>query len=369
MAGKIYITGDTHRRLLKFIPSRFLQQKDLDKEDYVIICGDFGVVWDVIQEKENPSESWEETKLLDWIEQLPFTLLFVDGNHENFDRLNAYPVEKWHGGNVHKIRSSVIHLMRGQVFEIAGKKIFTFGGARSHDISGGILEVNDPNIKEKINELEDIGALFRINHVSWWKEEMPSETEMREGLENLAKHGNKVDYIISHCCSGEVQSLIDKRLNEQNELTNYFDSIRHTCEYKKWYFGHYHEDRTITSQDVLLYHRIIELGNDVDEMQPILGKPKYEMYQPVKFLVMEEKIIEEKVGVIAIRDPFGTYLNPDEPSYDIFAKWQQDKEDPKSTTVCLFKHIPESAVKAISDDEIMDYADVIMYIVKEIKRK
>lgn len=56
---------------------------------------------------------------------------FVDGNHENFDRLYEYPVEEWHGCKVHKIRSLVIHMMRGQVFEIEGQNIFTFGGPSS----------------------------------------------------------------------------------------------------------------------------------------------------------------------------------------------------------------------------------------------
>lgn len=100
----------------------------MTKEDYVIICGDFGGVWN--KEVENK----EEKHLLDWLEEKPFTTLFVDGNHENFDRLYSYPVELWHGGKVHKIRPSVIHLMRGQIYEIDGKSFFTFGGASSHDI-------------------------------------------------------------------------------------------------------------------------------------------------------------------------------------------------------------------------------------------
>lgn len=63
----------------------------------------------------------------------------MDGNHENFDLINEYPVEEWCGGKVHIIRCDkegkpkIIHLMRGQVFEIEGKKIFTVGGAYSID--------------------------------------------------------------------------------------------------------------------------------------------------------------------------------------------------------------------------------------------
>ena len=126
----IFITGDCHGNYERFNRSIFPEQEEMTKEDYVIICGDFGGVWS------KDKESNTETMLMDWLDCKPFTTLFVDGNHENFDRLYAYPVEEWHGGKVHKIRDSVIHLMRGQVYEICGKKIFTFGGASSHDIEG-----------------------------------------------------------------------------------------------------------------------------------------------------------------------------------------------------------------------------------------
>ena len=130
-------------------------------KDFVIVCGDFGGIWD-----KDASGGWE-TKMLDELESKPFTTLFVDGNHENFDRLYSYPIEEWNGGKVHKIRPSVIHLMRGQVFTIAGKKIFTFGGAKSHDISGGILEYDDPDFYNKRMALEENFKSYRVNHYSW----------------------------------------------------------------------------------------------------------------------------------------------------------------------------------------------------------
>lgn len=134
----------------------------MTKEDYVIICGDFGGVWN--KEVENK----EEKHLLDWLEGKPFTTLFVDGNHENFDRLYSYPVELWHGGKVHKIRPSVIHLMRGQIYEIDGKSFFTFGGASSHDIESGILDPEDPDFKEKKKWLDREWRSYRVNHITWW---------------------------------------------------------------------------------------------------------------------------------------------------------------------------------------------------------
>ena len=160
----IYITGDCHGSFERFNTRNFPEQKEMAKNDYVIICGDFGGVWN------KDEESKQETHLLDWLEGKSFTTLFVDGNHENFDRLYSYPVESWNGGKVHKIRPSVIHLMRGQVFELENKKIFTFGGAGSHDIDGGILEPDDGKIIEEMPDFTLLPGLafsslgFRIGY-------------------------------------------------------------------------------------------------------------------------------------------------------------------------------------------------------------
>ena len=118
----IYITGDTHSNFSKFEESNFPLQKEMTKDDYVIICGDFGGVWTFEE------ESKREKEILDWLNERNFTTLFVDGNHENFTRLyNDYPVEKWHGGKIHKIRDSIFHLMRGEIFNIENTRFFMVG--------------------------------------------------------------------------------------------------------------------------------------------------------------------------------------------------------------------------------------------------
>ena len=66
----IYITGDTHipTDIGKLSSKRFPEQKNLTKNDYVIICGDFGGVWD---------ESNEEKYWIKWLNKkvLPRYLL------------------------------------------------------------------------------------------------------------------------------------------------------------------------------------------------------------------------------------------------------------------------------------------------------
>lgn len=250
----IYITGDCHMDFGRFNTRNFPEQKEMTKDDYVIICGDFGGVWN------KGGEDKEETFRLDWLECKPFTTVFVDGNHENFDRLYAYPVEMWHGGKVHKIRPSVIHLMRGQVFELEGKKIFTFGGASSHDIDGGILERDDPRFRYKKKVLDRGGECYRINHESWWKEELSSEEEKEEGLANLLKYDNTVDFIVTHCCASSTQALFSHGLFKPDMLTTYLEQVKQTVTYKKWFFGHYHDNQSVTDRDLLLWEQIIRIS-------------------------------------------------------------------------------------------------------------
>ena len=101
----IYITGDTHGGFQRFGSKYFPQQTQMGRNDYMIICGDFGGLWDGGQKDQH----W-----LDWLAEKPFTTLFVDGNHENFDLLNALPEKEWHGGRVHEVRENILHLMRGR---------------------------------------------------------------------------------------------------------------------------------------------------------------------------------------------------------------------------------------------------------------
>lgn len=249
----IYITGDCHADFRRLSMSNFPEQKEMTKEDYVIICGDFGGIWDYRGESEH------EKYWLDWLAGKPFTTLFVDGNHENFSRLYQYPEKEWNGGHVHEIRPSVLHLMRGYIFNLQGKSFLTFGGARSHDISDGILDpVKDKDKIKKWNH--DYTKMFRVNGVTWWEEEMPTVKEMDFGFENLEEHNWEVDFIVTHDCPSSTKALISMGAYKPDELSKYFEEIKEKCDFKKWVFGHYHENRMVNEREILLYEQIIRIA-------------------------------------------------------------------------------------------------------------
>ncbi len=226
----LFITGDTHRTELESLRAFCAERPELTKDDYMIIAGDFSGVW--------AEDTLEED--LKRFSDLPLTVLFIDGNHENFNLLNAYPVEEWQGGTVHKIKPDIIHLMRGQVFTIAGRKIFTFGGA-------------DTIIKDRL-----------VENLSWWRGEFPTEAEFQEGIENLRKHNNAVDFVVTHSCGARalrfpaVQSIpgLWKEYKETKMLTHF----EQTVSFRHWYFGHFHIDAELSESYTALYHAVKRLA-------------------------------------------------------------------------------------------------------------
>lgn len=225
----IFVTGDTHRTDLLCLHYFCDNHLELTKNDYVIIAGDFGGVW----AKETLDRDLKP------FSDLPVTVLFVDGNHENFDLINAYPIEIWNGGKVHKIKPDIIHLMRGQVFEIEGKTIFTFGGATSVDRE------------------------WRTEGESWWSQELPSYEELDEGVANLKRYGNKVDYIITHSCSERAFAYPAIRNNAtikyrcpEVQMLSYIEDI---ASFKHWFFGHFHIDEQLSDKYTALFHKVVEI--------------------------------------------------------------------------------------------------------------
>lgn len=220
----IYITGDTHgdrKRLSKW------KLRNLKEGDTLIICGDFGFMW-------NNSKS--EQDYLISLGKRKYNICFIDGTHENFDLLNDYEISQWNGGKVHKIYGNLYHLMRGQIFEIEGKKIFTMGGGESADI----------DIRRDVN--------------AWSKDEIPTQEELLEGAENLEVAGYDIDMIITHEPPLKVKNFLN--LNDTSEfrvtaLNAYFEELSGDCKFKKWFFGSLHIDKYISSTHRAIFKDVI----------------------------------------------------------------------------------------------------------------
>ena len=122
----IYVCGDTHIPIDIYKIPAWVERVRPTIRDILIIVGDFGLLWNY--KPDDTERFWT-----DWFNNQQFTTLFIDGNHENFERLNRLKEIEMFGSVVGKVSQKIYHLKRGNVYTIEDKKIFTMGGAESID--------------------------------------------------------------------------------------------------------------------------------------------------------------------------------------------------------------------------------------------
>jgi len=260
--NKIYVAGDFHGEIdiEKLNVNNFPEQKELEGTNILIQVGDFGFIWKNEEEhkrlksiyeapsiiptkKEDRTEKW----WLNWLDKKNFFTLFIGGNHENYNRLEKYPLIDFCGGKAAQISTKVFYLQNGYIYDFDGLKFWMFGGATSID---------------KDN---------RIEGLSWWPQEIPSYSQMQFGLDQLKENNYQIDYIITHTLpklmiERYAQSNLGGNFHEKAKLNyvfpcpvssylnNVFEVMR--GRYKRWYAGHFHFDAPLDENITVLYQTI-----------------------------------------------------------------------------------------------------------------
>ena len=218
----IFVTGDTHgdvdyRKLLA------LKEKNLSYDDYLVICGDAAICW-------SPQTFQYHLNLYN---DIGCTIIFVDGNHENFTMLNMCELVEYKGALMHRIDNHIFPILRGEIMTIDNISFFCLGGACSID------------------------KTYRIPYSSWWPEEEITYHDIDNALANLERVNNKVDYVITHCC--DTRTVLKSFGFRRDICTDQLMFIDKVVDYKHWFFGHYHFDRKISDKKTCLYQEIVEL--------------------------------------------------------------------------------------------------------------
>jgi len=207
--GRIILLADIHGHLRLSFAKEKLSKLKLQKEDVVIILGDAGIVW------QEPMRA----DIKEYYSSLPCDLLFLDGNHENFDLINNMKTVMRYGGLVHEILPNVFHLLRGQAYSINGKKCFVFGGAYSNKRENGSSPVHT------------------------WESELPNADEYDFGLKTTDENENRFDLILTHQAPKSLlDSIIYVYSNAEIALLDYLERLKNELCFNLWYFGHIHKD-------------------------------------------------------------------------------------------------------------------------------
>ena len=113
----ILVTGDTHGDFERLIFDRDL---GISSDDYLIVCGDFGGIWS------DSDRERQRNALLS--RRFPCPLLWVDGNHENYDALSEYSVTEWCGGKVQIIEKNTSISCADRSIRLKGRRSSPLAG-------------------------------------------------------------------------------------------------------------------------------------------------------------------------------------------------------------------------------------------------
>ncbi len=226
----IYVTGDTHGDLTRF---RTPAMRRLRRGDTLVVLGDFGFVWD---------GGAAEKKALRWLSRRRYQILFLDGSHENFDRLAQYPPVEHAGGSAWQLGKRLYRLQRGGLYTIEGRTLLALGGAESLDRE------------------------TRQEGVTWWPEELPCAEDYARCDAALEACGGQVDLILTHDAPARLLSFLrlnrDSVLYEENALELYLDGLMKRVRYGRWCFGRYHLDQPIGSTACAVYKKVLPLWQE-----------------------------------------------------------------------------------------------------------
>lgn len=206
----VYITGDIHADLEN--DNRREIFKSFKEDDILIVLGDFGYSWNLATEKIWQSYNW------------PFTTVSVLGNHENYSRIyETYQKEEIFGDVAYKICDRTYYLKNGGMYTIDGKKFFAFGGALSID------------------------KAYRTPYLSWWPEEIPSNSEYLDAEKALKDNRYEFDYFITHTGSeDEIDDMFlhikDKFIDPTQKMVSQLvaEIQMEGGSFKEHFFGHMH---------------------------------------------------------------------------------------------------------------------------------
>ncbi|MDO4555558.1 MAG: metallophosphoesterase [Lachnospiraceae bacterium] len=227
-----YMTGDTHGGFSRI--EDFCFKHNTTKDDVLIILGDAGINYLGVRDIELKRK----------LASLPITLFCIHGNHEQRpESLPYYHLTQWQDGNVYieDAYPNLLFAKDGEIYNFNGHKTIVIGGAYSVD--------------------KDIRI---ANHWGWWENEQPSEEIKAYTEAQLEKNDWTIDMVFTHTVPLKYEPVecflpgIDQsRVDKTTEI--WLDTIENKLNYKKWYAGHYHTEKKVSSQFEILFENYIEI--------------------------------------------------------------------------------------------------------------
>lgn len=232
----LFVTGDLHGRSYLRKLDAFAAEfgSALSRDDVLVILGDFSVPWSC------PPDDTDRA-LIDHIDAYPFTTTFIDGNHENYDAIDALPVARdalFGGTTTRRLAPHVHRLLSARAYRIADHDILVMGGAKSIDAD----------------------ALAKAG--SWWPREVPSEAT-KASLKRIVSRKKRFDIVFTHTPpTRQLKVHADAVMEtwQPDDYTDWLDAnIAAKVRFGQWFYGHMHDDRPWETPYTPLMHVIYDV--------------------------------------------------------------------------------------------------------------
>ena len=196
----IAVTGDTRGIEALYQLSQNETIRSMSKNDFLLVLGNCGIT--------EVHTDFHENILM--YRDLPCSVMYLDGPHDDYDLLSDYPLFPWNGGMTQNISRYLVHLIRGQVFTMGGKRFLAMGGGTTPG-------------------RDEIGKFY-----DWWPEQDIFPAELDCALENLDAVGGKVDYVFSCECPTSWKGPVK---GAKTSCSDALENILAHADYGHWYFS------------------------------------------------------------------------------------------------------------------------------------
>jgi len=250
-----YFFGDTHRSIdMKKIKE---VKTDINKTNKFFILGDWGGLW-----HNNFKKDYKF--LIKWInlqQEKNFELFIIPGNHENYNVINKLP-ETVIENKDNYIKVKILKIINPWTNKYKG----TF-----YILKNGIHKINNKNVLT-IRGAMSIDKKYRTENIDWWKQEILTEKEKENIINEIKSYNGKFDYVLSHTCPVKIaKKLVNlynyEKINDPNALflQDIYDKYLKN-KFNLWLFGHFHKDYEIEynkDKFICLYNKLYVKNKDI----------------------------------------------------------------------------------------------------------
>lgn len=232
------LSSDYYSSPLELNYRRTFDDSVLTMDDYMICCGSGNLNVSSYQYRE-AAEGYKKD-----IMDKNYNIVILGGCDTDIGIYSGeYEEIEFFGGRALKRKEcdNVYHLKRGEIYNIGGKTFFALSGQR--DYVQACLRREDFEseylLEEELNIRRGNRQNVIVNDYNWHDKILPSEEEKQYALDNLARHGNKVDYILTNVGpSRAVYLMAEEKRNTLNaDLSAFFQTIAESVTFEEWFFS------------------------------------------------------------------------------------------------------------------------------------